>query len=60
MQKLLKFCDIVKGGQTMIYINGIRATKKDLQTLLKWIRAGKTTATAHTTKKGNLAIITEF
>lgn len=44
----------------MIYINGIRASKKDIETLLKWLKEGKTTATAHTTKSGNLAIVTEF
>lgn len=44
----------------MIYINGIKATKNDIETLLKWIKEGKTTATAHTTKGGALAIVTEF
>lgn len=44
----------------MIYINGIRASKDDIKTLLKWLKDGKTTATAHTTKKGNLAIVTDF
>ena len=44
----------------MIYINGIKATKDDLKMLLKWLKEGKTTATAHTTKGGALAIVTEF
>lgn len=44
----------------MIYINGIRATKKDLDRLIKDIKNGKQRATAHTTKSGNLAIVTEF
>ena len=43
-----------------IYINGIKASKADLKSLLKWIKDGKTTATAHTTKKGNFAIVTSF
>lgn len=42
----------------MIYINGIRATRGDLAALLEWLKAGKITATAHTTKKGALAIRT--
>lgn len=44
----------------MIYINGIRASKKDIYRLIKWIKDGKITATAHTTKSGSLAITTEF
>ncbi len=43
-----------------IYINGIKASKGDLKVLLEWLKQGKTEATAHTTKKGNLAIITTF
>lgn len=41
-----------------IYINGIKASKKDLKRLFQDIKNGITTATAHTTKKGNFAIIT--
>lgn len=44
----------------MIYINGIKASKKDLEALKKALAQGKNRATAHTTKKGNLAIVTEF
>lgn len=44
----------------MIYINGIKASKKDLDNLIKALAQGKNLATIHTTKKGNLAIITEF
>lgn len=44
----------------MIYINGIRATKADIKRLLQDLKNGKNRATAHTTKSGNLAIITEF
>lgn len=42
----------------MIYINGIKASKEDLKILMKHLKEGKTRATAHTTKKGNLAIVT--
>lgn len=44
----------------MIYINGIKATQSDIKRLLADLRNGKQRATAHTTKGGNLAIITEF
>lgn len=44
----------------MVYINGIKASKTDLKALEKWIKEGKTTATARTTKKGNIAIRTSF
>jgi hypothetical protein len=44
----------------MIYINGIKASKKDLETLIEWLKQGKTTAKAHITKRGNIAIVTEF
>jgi hypothetical protein len=44
----------------MIYINGTKATKKDIKRLLADLKAGKQRAKAHTTKNGNLAIITEF
>ena len=44
----------------MIYINGIKATKNDIKRLLTDLKNGTQKATAHTTKSGNLAIITEF
>jgi hypothetical protein len=44
----------------MIYINGIRATRADLARLLADLKNGTQRATAHTTKSGALAIITEF
>jgi hypothetical protein len=44
----------------MIYINGIKASKSDIKRLLQDLRNGKQRATAHTTKSGNLAIVTEF
>jgi hypothetical protein len=44
----------------MIYINGIKATKSDIKRLLKDLKNGTQRATAHTTKSGNLAIVTEF
>lgn len=44
----------------MIYINGVKASKNDIKRLLKDLKNGTQTATAHTTKKGNLAIVTEF
>ena len=44
----------------MIYINGTKATKNDIKRLLEDLKNGKQRATAHTTKNGNLAIITEF
>ena len=44
----------------MIYINGIKATKSDLDRLLKDLKNGTQKATAHTTKGGALAIVTEF
>lgn len=44
----------------MIYINGIKASKKDLDALKKALTQGKNLATIHTTKKGNLAIKTNF
>lgn len=45
---------------TMIYINGIKASKADIKRLLQDLKNGTQRATAHTTKGGNLAIITEF
>ena len=42
----------------MIYINGRKASKKDWKALKRDTRKGKTRAKAHTTKKGNLAIVT--
>ena len=44
----------------MIYINGTKATKNDINRLLRDLKNGKQRAKAHTTKSGNLAIITEF
>ena len=44
----------------MIYINGTKASKADLDRLLKDLKTGKQRATAHTTKNGNLAIVTKF
>ena len=44
----------------MIYINGVKASKADIRRLLKDLKNGKQKATAHTTKRGNLAIIAEF
>jgi translation initiation factor 1 (eIF-1/SUI1) len=44
----------------MIYINGIKASKADIKRLLKDLKNGKQRATAHTTRRGNLAIVTEF
>lgn len=44
----------------MIYINGKKATQKDLERLLQDLKNGKNRATAHTTKNGNFAIVTEF
>ena len=44
----------------MIYINGTKASKNDIKRLLQDLKNGKNRATAHTTKNGNLAIITEF
>ena len=42
----------------MIYINGTKASKQDIKILIKNIKNGKTRAIAHTTKKGNFAIVT--
>jgi hypothetical protein len=44
----------------MIYINGIKATKADTKRLLADLKNGTQRATAHTTKSGALAIVTEF
>jgi uncharacterized membrane-anchored protein len=44
----------------MIYINGTKATKSDVQRLLKDLKNGTQKAKAHTTKRGALAITTEF
>lgn len=44
----------------MIYINGTKATKSDIKRLLQDLKNGKQRATAHTTKGGALAIITEI
>ena len=44
----------------MIYINGTKATKSDIARLLADLKNGTQRATAHTTKSGNFAIVTEF
>jgi hypothetical protein len=44
----------------MIYINGIKASKKDIKTLIEWLDSGKTTAKVHITKRGNIAIVTDI
>lgn len=44
----------------MIYINGHRASRADLARLLSDLKNGTQRATAHTTKSGNFAIVTEF
>lgn len=44
----------------MIYINGVKASKADIMRLLADLKNGKQRATAHTTKNGNLAIVTKF
>lgn len=44
----------------MIYINGTKATRDDFYRLLQDLANGKNRATAHTTKKGALAIVTEL
>ena len=44
----------------MIYINGAKASKNDIKRLLTDLKNGTNRATAHTTKRGNLAIVTEF
>lgn len=43
-----------------VYINGIRASKKDLAQLEREVKATLQKVYAKTTKKGNLAIRTEF
>jgi hypothetical protein len=44
----------------MIYINGVKASKNDIKRLCEDLKNGKQRATAHTTKSGNLAIVTKF
>jgi hypothetical protein len=44
----------------MIYINGIKASKAEIKRLLADLKNGTQKATAHTTKRGALAITTEF
>ena len=44
--------------KTTTYINGIKASKKDLQRLEKDLKTGTQTATARTTKNGNISIRT--
>lgn len=44
----------------MIYINGVKASRADLKRLLWELKTGRNKATAHTTKRGALAIVTAF
>ena len=44
----------------MIYINGTKATRADLARLFEDLKNGTQRVTAHSTKKGNLAIVTKF
>lgn len=44
----------------MIYINGIKASQKDIAALKKALAQSKNKATIHTTKNGDLAINTNF
>jgi hypothetical protein len=46
--------------KSTVYINGIKASKKDLERLESDLKAGRQKAYGKTTKKGNLAIRTEF
>lgn len=46
--------------KSIVYINGIKASKKDLAKLESELKAGKQKATAHITKSGNIAYKTEF
>lgn len=46
--------------KAIVYINGIKASKKDLARLENDLKAGKQKAYGNTTKKGNLAIRTDF
>lgn len=43
-----------------VYINGIKASQKDLARLESDLKAGRQKAYGKTTKKGNIAIRTEF
>jgi hypothetical protein len=58
-EQLEKFIEEVNRHKIR-YINGVRASNDDLWRLLVDLVQRKTSATAHTTKNGNLAIITEF
>jgi hypothetical protein len=42
----------------IIYINGFKASKFDLEMLCRDLKNGTQTATFHRTKKGNIAITT--
>ena len=42
----------------MVYIKGVKASKKDTARLIDDIHKGKQTAKAHITKKGNIAVTT--
>jgi hypothetical protein len=43
-----------------VYINGIKASKKDLARIESDLKAGRQKAYGKTTKKGNIAYRTEF
>jgi hypothetical protein len=46
--------------KSIVYINGIKASKKDLARLESELKAGRQKAYAKTTRKGNIAYRTEF
>jgi hypothetical protein len=58
-EQLEKFVEAVNRHKTR-YINGIKASNDDLWRLFEDLVHRKNSATAHTTKSGNLAIVTEF
>lgn len=43
-----------------VYINGVKASNKDLAKLERDLKAGRQKAYGKTTKKGNISIRTEF
>lgn len=44
----------------IVYINGIKASKKDVARLENDLKSGRQRATAHTTKAGAIAIKTTY
>lgn len=46
--------------KTIVYINGRKASKADKIALENDLRLGRQRATARTTKRGNIAIKTEY